>query len=177
MHRPIVAIFDSGDAAHRALAASPLTVTLEPDPSNPTEEPKTVTCTIEESRHNHASTMTRNPFYWGWGITQDRREIYRDMMSCMNETTRLSLRGLADVLQSTAKHPIKDKTQTDEEIEILEGSCSLMRLWKKGMENAEKKEDEVEREKDKGRSGLRRVSRQMQRKEKDEEDETWAHGH
>jgi hypothetical protein len=121
--------------------------------------------------------MTRNPFYSPWGITkdEDRREIYRDIMSCMSETTRLSLRGLADVLQSTRKHWIWERT--DEEMEALESSCSLMRLWKEGMENAEKKEEQVEREKDKGRSGLRRVSRQMQRKERDEEDEIWAHGH
>jgi hypothetical protein len=120
--------------------------------------------------------MTRNPFYWPWGIIKDkeRREIYRDMTS---EETRVPLIGLADVLQSTRKRQIWNTMRPYEEKKALKWSRSLMRLWKKGMENAEKEKELVEREKDKGRSGLRRVSRQMQRKEKDEEDEIWAHGH
>lgn len=100
--------------------------------------------------------------------------MYRDMVSW---ETNVPHRGLGDVLQSTVKEKIKDWMRPYDEMEALEASRSLMRLWKEGMENAEEKEDMLEREKDKGKSGLRRLSGQMKRREKDEEDETWGHGH
>ncbi|KAJ5678384.1 uncharacterized protein N7477_004017 [Penicillium maclennaniae] len=163
--KTILAIFDSSDSAHRAIAASPIHITITPDSSMPTSNlnltsdstatsnsatnfsPRTITCTIQESRHNH------------W-------DMYRSV----------PLIGLADVLQRSRKHWIRNNFRSEEEQIMLDDGRSLMRLWKEGLEreNGVKvgTEQAQEGEEEKPRTGLSRVSKQMQKwaKEKEEEE-------
>jgi len=168
-NRPIVAIFESGDAADRARAASPLTVSLQ-DSETP------MTCTIEKSLHDHEAMLKRNPFYGTYGMLSKQGRIWKDMMS---KETGVPLRGLADVLQSSQKHYVHDSNRSKEELEMLDDMRSLFGLWREGMEREKKEREKKEREKakakeeDKERTGLRRVSRQMQRRGKDESERFW----
>ncbi|OQD73003.1 hypothetical protein PENDEC_c017G06248 [Penicillium decumbens] len=173
-NRPIVAIFESGDAADRARAASPLTVSLQ-DSETP------MTCTIEKSLHDHEEMLKRNPFYGTYGMLSKQGRIWKDMMS---KETGVPLRGLADVLQSSQKHYVHDSNRSKEELEMLDDMRSLFGLWREGMEREKKEREKKEREKkerekakakeeDKERTGLRRVSRQMQRRGKDESERFW----
>ncbi|KAJ6129919.1 hypothetical protein N7512_002699 [Penicillium capsulatum] len=141
-NRSIVAIFDSPDAAQRAIASSPITVTLAPtalpttkaelatgSPSENGEE-KTVQFTIEPSRHNHAASLKRNPFYSTYNLFKSN-PIFDDMMQ---RDTGVPLKALADVLQSKKYYitaGVRNKVQ--EENRRL-GAYSLMELWEEGKE-------------------------------------------
>ncbi|KAJ5219293.1 uncharacterized protein N7498_001392 [Penicillium cinerascens] len=189
-HRPILAIFDSGDAADRARAASPITVTLQPDSSanssstKAESQPQTISCTIEASMHDHDASIQRNPFHGTYGTVSKHGTIWQDMMG---PKSRVPLRGLADVLQSSRKHSVHHESRSGEESELFNDVSSLIGLWEEGMQSAEtKKEDkesetetEREKEEDKPRTGLKRVSRQMQRKESEDESDSmpWERGY
>lgn len=162
-NRPIVAIFESPDAADRAIASSPITLTLPPSPlptsKLPTAEsakPMTIECTIQPSRHNHEASMKRNPFYSTYNLFKSS-PVYDDMMQ---KETGAPFRELADVLQRPKYHisgAIKHKVQ--EQNRRL-GAHSLMGLWREGMESPVA--EEVHPGNSSGHSGYRRGGRKEQ---------------
>lgn len=103
----------------------------------------------------------------------------------MGPKSRVPLRGLADVLQSSRKHSVHHESRSGEESELFNDVSSLIGLWEEGMESADAKEEEKEtegereKEEDKPRTGLKRISRQMQRKEKEDESDSmlWERGY
>ncbi|KAJ5121877.1 hypothetical protein N7526_008814 [Penicillium atrosanguineum] len=177
--KTILAIFDTNESAHRAIAASPINITLSPDSpiptpnskSAPNSSPRTITCTIQESRHNHWASQNRNPFRGAWGIGTDVRKgaIFQDMYRSV------PLMGLADVLQSSRKHWIRNNFRSEEEQIMLDDGRSLRRLWREGLEREGGLEEGLEHaregEERKPRTGLSRVSRQMQKWAKEREEE------
>lgn len=95
----------------------------------------------------------------------------------MGPKSRVPLRGLADVLQSSRKHSVHHESRSGEESELFNDVSSLIGLWEEGMQSAEAKDEketdrEREKEEDKPRTGLKRISRQMQRKEKEDESDS-----
>ncbi|KAJ5911781.1 uncharacterized protein N7473_001084 [Penicillium subrubescens] len=137
--RPLIAMFDTSDAAERAIAASPLTITLptptppafSPNPfasstsptSSPTlsplsssSTPQTITCTLSPSRHNYERSTRRNPFYNMFHIDKTSA-IYADMRS---EETGTPLAELADVLMRSKGGYVCDAAVWDE------GACATV---------------------------------------------------
>ncbi|KAJ5893381.1 hypothetical protein N7495_005072 [Penicillium taxi] len=158
IHRSIITIFASPEAAERAIASSPLTIPF-PQPISLTTPstaasmspivpkksafksshsvensqllPETIQLTIEHSRHNHASAITRNPWH-SRSHNPDRDDpIFKDMMNKQNE---LPIKELADVLQSTKMY-IPSRTRS------RRLNFSLMDIWKRGMDRDVKKQD------------------------------------
>lgn len=182
--KPILAIFESNEAAQRALDASPLTVTLSPpahatpssfpspsaaaaaNPALSAPQPREVTCFMQLSRHNHARTLKRNPFHSVWYIDKES-PIYKDMMS---HKTAIPIRELADVLQRPKPTRSQQARDSIRETNLRLGAESLMELWREGMESPglerkERMEMEMERERERemkgewvAKTGLKRVS-------------------
>ncbi|KAJ5823983.1 hypothetical protein N7447_006323 [Penicillium robsamsonii] len=145
-NRPIVAIFETADAADRAIAASPITIPLPtptsasksyPSTSIPftstTNSPSNTPCSlifeIQHSRHNHASALKRSPFYSTYNLFKNN-PVYEDLIS---EETGIPLKELADTL-SSKKYPIGAgvKFNIQEENRRM-GATSLVNMWKEGM--------------------------------------------
>ncbi|KAJ5503565.1 hypothetical protein N7463_006439 [Penicillium fimorum] len=140
-NRPIVAIFETADAADRAIAASPITIPLPTPTSTSTSIPFTSTtnsssntpCSlifeIQHSRHNHASALKRSPFYSTYNLFKNN-PVYEDLIS---EETGIPLKELADTL-SSKKYPIGAgvKFNIQEENRRM-GATSLVNMWKEGM--------------------------------------------
>ncbi|KXG53544.1 uncharacterized protein PGRI_005940 [Penicillium griseofulvum] len=146
-NRPIVAIFETTDAADRAIAASPITIPLptstststsksHPSPSipltsttNQTPTPRSLTLEIQPSRHNHASALKRSPFYSTYNLFKNN-PVYEDLIS---DETGIPLKELADTL-SSKKYPIGAgvKSNIQEENRRM-GATSLVNMWKEGM--------------------------------------------
>ncbi|OQE38983.1 hypothetical protein PENCOP_c007G05313 [Penicillium coprophilum] len=147
-NRPIVAIFDTADAADRAIAASPITIplptststsaskshpttsiTFTPDTDQNTNSPRSLTFEIQHSRHNHASALKRSPFYSTYNLFKNN-PVYEDLIS---EETGIPLKELADTL-SSKKYPIGAgvKSNIQEENRRM-GATSLVNMWKEGM--------------------------------------------
>ncbi|KAJ5170207.1 uncharacterized protein N7500_002990 [Penicillium coprophilum] len=147
-NRPIVAIFDTADAADRAIAASPITIPLptststSASKSHPTtsipftsttnqtpDTPRSLTFEIQHSRHNHASALKRSPFYSTYNLFKNN-PVYEDLIS---EETGIPLKELADTL-SSKKYPIGAgvKFNIQEENRRM-GATSLVNMWKEGM--------------------------------------------
>ncbi|KAJ5206729.1 hypothetical protein N7491_002641 [Penicillium cf. griseofulvum] len=146
-NRPIVAIFETSDAADRAIAASPITIPLptstststsksHPSPSlpftsttNQTPRPRSLTLEIQPSRHNHASALKRSPFYSTYNLFKNN-PVYEDLIS---DETGIPLKELADTL-SSKKYPIGAgvKSNIQEENRRM-GATSLVNMWKEGM--------------------------------------------
>lgn len=90
-----IAIYDNPDAAARAISSesfiiSSTTATSQPDTPTPTDKPCTVHCTIQQSHHNHLSSLKRNPYHTTFEIEKDSR-TYRDLLQ-----SGVPLRELAD---------------------------------------------------------------------------------
>lgn len=146
-NRPIVAIFETADAAERAIAASPITIPLPTSPlssiskphtsihtpststNQPSNYPRSLTFEIQHSRHNHASALKRSPFYSTYNLFKNN-PIYEDLIS---EETGIPLKELADTL-SSKKYPIGAgvKFNIQEENRRM-GATSLVNMWKEGM--------------------------------------------
>ncbi|KGO43270.1 hypothetical protein PEXP_029000 [Penicillium expansum] len=148
-NRPIVAIFETADAADRAIAASPITIPLPTSPStststsksrpsistpftsvnSPSNTPRSLTLEIQHSRHNHASALKRSPFYSTYNLFKNN-PIYEDLIS---DETGIPLKELADTL-SSKKYPIGAgvKLNIQEENRRM-GATSLVNMWKEGM--------------------------------------------
>lgn len=176
--RPILAIFGTSDAAYRAIASSPMRVTLaqsaipqpqppnlsSTSPSSPAANPNTtldkvLVCTIQQSHHGHEGSMARNPFYYTYNIDKDS-PIYADMAS---PETGVPLQQLADVLQrpkQTWPRRVADKIRSGN---ARMGAHSLMDLWTEGLANAEREEKHKE-ESRRARTGLKKMSLAHQRK-------------
>ncbi|KAJ5084812.1 NAD(P)H-dependent D-xylose reductase xyl1 [Penicillium alfredii] len=136
-NRSIVAIFESTDAAQRAIAASPLTVDLPQDSSSSvlskTNAPSELTCTIQASYHNHERAMRRSPFYSTYNIFKNNA-VYEDLTG---RETGIPLPALGDALARKKyyiSNRVKDKVR--QETECM-GAGSLMGLWREGMEYTE----------------------------------------
>ncbi|KUM64024.1 hypothetical protein ACN42_g3085 [Penicillium freii] len=145
-NRPILAIFETSDAADRAIAASPITIPL-PTPTStsskyqssistpfistnpPSNTARSLTLDIQRSRHNHANALKRNPFYTTYNLFKNN-PIYEDLIS---DETGIPLKELADTL-SSKKYPIgagvKFNIQQDNR---RMGATSLVNMWKEGM--------------------------------------------
>jgi hypothetical protein len=148
--RPILAIFDSPDAAKQALSSSPLTIRLpstdpdaahthnydaqfEPSSQSRTRRPDSrskpdfLRCEILPSRHNHESALQRNPFHGTFRV-YDSTYQYRDLVK-----TGIPLKELADETMSRKRHePFRVKRQMMKENKRL-GATSLMRLYREGL--------------------------------------------
>ncbi|KAF7117023.1 hypothetical protein CNMCM5793_005670 [Aspergillus hiratsukae] len=147
--RPILAIFDSPDAAKQAIASSPLTIRLpntdehshtrnhdaqtEPSPPpsrtrNPDAiKPPSLKCEILPSRHNHESALERNPFHGTFRV-YDSTYQYRDLVN-----TQIPLKELADETMSRKRHePFRVKRHMMKENKRL-GAMSLMGLYREGL--------------------------------------------
>ncbi|KAJ6102001.1 hypothetical protein N7486_004428 [Penicillium sp. IBT 16267x] len=154
-HRPIVAIFESPDAAQRAIASSPMTVTLDstsststsqpsdPKTSSPTKQykthdpifeniaPGTIKCIIEPSRHNHENAIRRN-HYFSTFYPDKEDPIYKDMNS---PQTRVPLKALGDVLQSR-KQKVNSYTQSKiYGTRRALGAESIMDIWREAKDS------------------------------------------
>ncbi|KAJ5363894.1 uncharacterized protein N7496_009607 [Penicillium cataractarum] len=150
--RPLIAMFDSSEAAERAIAASPLTITLptptppaftpnpfasssssstlspSPSTSTSTPTPPTITCTLNPSRHNYERSTRRNPFYSMFTIDKESA-IYADMRS---EETDTPLAELADVLMRTKSVTFASQRYGARVNAQRIGADSLMRIWERG---------------------------------------------
>jgi hypothetical protein len=133
-----VAIFETADAAKRAIASSPITIPLPPNPITPNSKsetskspkPRSITFEIQASRHNHASALKRSPFYSTYNLSKKDNPIYDDLMS---EETGIPLKELADTLPSKKYHIgslVKSNIQEDNR---RMGAASLINMWKEGM--------------------------------------------
>ncbi|KAJ5976919.1 hypothetical protein N7501_000261 [Penicillium viridicatum] len=145
-NRPILAIFETSDAADRAIAASPITIPL-PTPTStsseyqpsistpftstnpPSNTARSLTLEIQPSRHNHASAITRSPFYSTYNLFKNN-PIYEDLIS---DETGMPLKELADTL-SSKKYRIGPGVKFNiQEDNRRMGATSLVKLWKEGM--------------------------------------------
>ncbi|ODM24007.1 hypothetical protein SI65_01597 [Aspergillus cristatus] len=107
--RHTVAIFETRDAASRAIAASPLTIPLPPAKANVNKttttnipasnspfstpeqsRPRFLNCRIQKSHHNHESAVKRNPYHSYFEVDRDTTQ-YRDLVN----STQIPLRDLA----------------------------------------------------------------------------------
>jgi hypothetical protein len=135
-----VAIFETADAANRAIASSPITIPLPPNPISTAiasksdtlkaPQPRSITFEIQSSRHNHASALKRSPFYSTYNLSKKDNPIYDDLMS---EETGIPLKELADTLPSKKYHIgplVKSNIQEDNR---RMGAASLINMWKEGM--------------------------------------------
>ncbi|KAJ5142677.1 uncharacterized protein N7515_001464 [Penicillium bovifimosum] len=141
-NRPILAIFETADAAERAITASPITIPVPPSTpssspslptsklsSNSTSKPRSLVIDIQPSRHNHASALKRSPFYSTYNLFKDN-PIYADLIS---EETGIPLKELADTLPSkkySIGPGVKDNIQAENR---RMGAASLVDMWKERM--------------------------------------------
>ncbi|KAJ6005341.1 hypothetical protein N7451_003285 [Penicillium sp. IBT 35674x] len=150
-HRPIIAIFESSDAAQRAIASSPLTVTLDTsstsqssDSKLPTKQYKnhdpifdniaagTIKCTIESSRHNHGNAIRRNQYFSAF-YPDKEDPIYKDMNS---PQTGVPLKALGDVLQSRKDRLPYTPARISGTRRAL-GAESIMDIWREAKDSHE----------------------------------------
>ncbi|CAI7622168.1 unnamed protein product [Penicillium glandicola] len=147
-NRPIVAIFETADAADRAIAASPITIPLPTSTSTSTSTskshpisipftsktntpntPRSLVLEIQHSRHNHASALKRSPFYSTYNLFKNNH-VYEDLISA---ETGIPLKELADTL-SSKKYPIGAGVKFNiQEDNRRMGAASLVNMWKEGM--------------------------------------------
>ncbi|KAJ9299123.1 hypothetical protein DTO271G3_3365 [Paecilomyces variotii] len=165
LDRATLAIFDTSDAATRAIEASPLTIeiptpkstsqssppgksaldpwskTTSPNSSSTTPSPRTITCKIDYSRHSHESAVLRNPYHNSYEILTNSY-WYHDL----TKSTGIPLPELADGLMSRKEHvPLRIKKRFQEENGRM-GATSLMGLYRDGLEKGKKKGGEGEME-------------------------------
>ncbi|KAJ5586799.1 uncharacterized protein N7459_002564 [Penicillium hispanicum] len=158
----ILARFDTQEAAARARAASPLSITLPaekppplPDSTGPRsyyplrrrssagedEQPRQIDCVVEDSYHDHRSSLKRNPFFGTYNlpVSGDFPDpIYSDMIA---EETGVPLKQLADTLQSKKFRIRVDVKRRIWHVNSRMGGTSLKDLWEEGqMSEREKRE-------------------------------------
>ncbi|PYI05042.1 hypothetical protein BO78DRAFT_448267 [Aspergillus sclerotiicarbonarius CBS 121057] len=110
-----------------------------PRPGTQTE-PHTLTCTIQVSRHNHASAMTRNPYHTFFYVDK-MSHMYEDLVK-----TGIPLDYLADgPMRRKAHVPERVKRSLDRDIWRF-GGKSLMGLYRFGLEERGDEKGEGERE-------------------------------
>ncbi|BCR84263.1 uncharacterized protein ACHE_11665A [Aspergillus chevalieri] len=148
--RHTVAIFETRDAASRAIAASPLTIPLPPAKANlnkttttniPTSNPpfstpeqsrtRFLNCRIQKSHHNHESAVKRNPYHSYFEVDRDTTQ-YRDLVN----STQIPLRDLAG--------GFLDKKQGKKRISVENerwGATSLWGMYEQGLKAEEKVEN------------------------------------
>ncbi|XHF98146.1 hypothetical protein AWENTII_001714 [Aspergillus wentii] len=145
------------DSATRAIEASPLTIPIPDNSSsnnnfassfsqssqltestfNVNERHRTLTCTIQPSRHNHESALRRNPYHTAFNIDTSTYP-YQDLI----KNTEIPLRELADGMMSRKEHmPFRVKRRIQAENERL-GATSLMELYREGIAKAEGEAEE-----------------------------------
>ena len=92
-------------------------------------EPRTLMCTIQASRHNHVSAMTRNPYHTFFYVDKSSH-MYEDLVK-----TGIPLDYLADGPMRRKKHvPERVKRNLDRDIWRF-GGKSLMGLYRFGVES------------------------------------------
>ncbi|GAD92823.1 hypothetical protein NFIA_019950 [Paecilomyces variotii No. 5] len=157
LDRATLAIFDTSDAATRAIEASPLKIEIPPSPrssppgksaldpwtktsqdssSNPT--PRRIICKIDYSRHSHESAVLRNPYHSAYEVLTNSY-WYHDL----TKSTGIPQHELADGMMSRKEHiPFRIKRRYQDENGRM-GATSLMGLYKDGLERKGKGEDSV----------------------------------
>ncbi|KAJ9306024.1 hypothetical protein DTO217A2_4496 [Paecilomyces variotii] len=169
LDRATLAIFDTSDAATRAIEASPLTIEIPPPPPNTkwtsssppgksamdpwsethppdpsssstTSTPRTMTCKIDYSRHSHESAVLRNPYHNSYEVLTNSY-WYHDL----TKSTGIPLPELADGMMSRKEHvPFRIKKRYQDE-NVRMGATSLMGLYKDGLEKkGGKKGEEID---------------------------------
>ncbi|PWY85331.1 hypothetical protein BO83DRAFT_433277 [Aspergillus eucalypticola CBS 122712] len=153
-----IAIFESAAAASSAIAASPITIPVQsqtqtltqsqsqslegrdespshtathstPSPSPSQPQGPTLTCTIQPSRHNHVSAMTRNPYHTFFYVDKDSH-MYKDLVK-----SGIPLDYLADgPMRRKAHVPERVKRMLDRDVWRF-GGKSLMGLYRFGVES------------------------------------------
>ncbi|PYH36662.1 uncharacterized protein BO87DRAFT_456998 [Aspergillus neoniger CBS 115656] len=153
-----IAIFESAAAASSAIAASPISIpvqsqtqtpsqsqsqSLERKDESPSHTPSIpsqsqaqsqsqgpiLTCTIQPSRHNHVSAMTRNPYHTFFYVDKDSH-MYRDLVK-----SGIPLDYLADgPMRRKAHVPERVKRMLDRDVWRF-GGKSLMGLYRFGVES------------------------------------------
>ncbi|PKY04923.1 hypothetical protein P168DRAFT_326680 [Aspergillus campestris IBT 28561] len=137
-----LAIFDSPTAAQTALQASPIQVPINPTSSpvssrpgvsSPQAEPEqtTLTCTLQPSRHNHESSLRRNPFHTAFRV-EERCAQHVDLM----RNTGVPLAALADEPGPRKRGESgRVKRAVMGEVERL-GGVSLLGLYREGLDSS-----------------------------------------
>ncbi|PYH64627.1 uncharacterized protein BO88DRAFT_374031 [Aspergillus vadensis CBS 113365] len=151
-----IAIFESAAAASSAIAASPITIPVQSQTQNqsqsqslegkdespshtathptqsqsqPQPQPQgpTLTCTIQPSRHNHVSAMTRNPYHTFFYVDKGSH-MYKDLVK-----SGIPLDYLADgPMRRKAHVPERVKRMLDRDVWRF-GGKSLMGLYRFGV--------------------------------------------
>ncbi|PLN78341.1 hypothetical protein BDW42DRAFT_195932 [Aspergillus taichungensis] len=138
-----LAIFDSPSAAQSALQASPIQVPIVPSSSSPLPSnraaeakaeapPTTLTCTLQPSRHNHESSLRRNPFHTAFRV-EERCPQHVDLM----RNAGVPLAALADEPGPRKRGESgRVKKAVMAEVERL-GGKSLLGLYREGLGSSE----------------------------------------
>ncbi|OJZ92638.1 hypothetical protein ASPFODRAFT_56212 [Aspergillus luchuensis CBS 106.47] len=159
-----IAIFESAAAASSAIAASPITIPVQsqtqtqtqtqsqsqsleeknestshtaihPTPQSQSQpQGPTLTCTIQPSRHNHVSAMTRNPYHTFFYVDKESH-MYKDLVK-----SGIPLDYLADgPMRRKAHVPERVKRMLDRDVWRF-GGKSLMGLYRFGVESERERE-------------------------------------
>ena len=179
----ILVRFDSKESADRARAASPLHVALSTEkyPNPPTnasntpppqilstsdkETPKEIVCQIDDSYHDHLSSLKRNPFFGTYNLPmQGGDAVYNDMLS---KETGVPLKQLADTLQSR-KFPISmDIKRRIWHVNTRIGGTSLMDLWEEGNMSEDEKQQLADNQKEReAELRIQRLENEIKQREK-----------
>ncbi|GFN15501.1 uncharacterized protein AtWU_05302 [Aspergillus tubingensis] len=103
--------------------------TPSPSPSPSQPQGPTLTCTIQPSRHNHVSAMTRNPYHTFFYVDKDSH-MYKDLVK-----SGIPLDYLADgPMRRKAHVPERVKRMLDRDVWRF-GGKSLMGLYRFGVES------------------------------------------
>ncbi|GES60385.1 probable NAD(P)H-dependent D-xylose reductase xyl1 [Aspergillus terreus] len=142
--RATIAVYESADAAHRALAASPLRIPLpsisaststsvtHADSNSNSESEGYLVCDIQPARHNHHSAMRRSPFHGPFRVDRDSH-VFRDLAA-----SGVPVAALADVSMAR-KEGVSEavRRRVRRENERL-GAGSLQALYLEGMRARER---------------------------------------
>ncbi|KAL5356362.1 hypothetical protein BJX96DRAFT_171548 [Aspergillus floccosus] len=147
--RATIAIYESADAAHRALAASPLRIPLPSPPTSTSSSTSShadthsesksesesdgyLVCDIQPARHNHHLAMRRSPFHGPFRVDRDSH-VFRDLTA-----SGVPVAALADVSMAR-KEGVSEAVQrrVRRENERL-GGGSLQALYLEGMRARER---------------------------------------
>ncbi|OJI87069.1 hypothetical protein ASPTUDRAFT_199522 [Aspergillus tubingensis CBS 134.48] len=110
--------------SHTATHSTPSQSQSQPQGTVPT-----LTCTIQPSRHNHVSAMTRNPYHTFFYVDKDSH-MYKDLVK-----SGIPLDYLADgPMRRKAHVPERVKRMLDRDVWRF-GGKSLMGLYRFGVEN------------------------------------------
>ncbi|GKZ36381.1 hypothetical protein AbraIFM66950_007452 [Aspergillus brasiliensis] len=133
------------------------TTTTTPSPSQGKTEaqaqPHTLTCTIQPSRHNHVSAMTRNPYHTFFYVDKESH-MYNDLVK-----SGIPLDYLADgPMRRKAHVPERVKRMLDRDVWRF-GGKSLMGLYRFGLESESQGQSEGGDGREMGEEGERKDGR------------------